>query len=71
MPNSQKQELREKIAELIHEEWMVWAKSVESEVSLERRSRWRECYCPYMLLSEEDKNKDREYVDKIIEVLEK
>jgi len=61
--------LKEQIAKLIHEEWVEWAKCIEHEVSEERRARWHSVYCKYEELSESEKNKDRVYVDKVIELL--
>tara|TARA_Y100001960_G_scaffold333265_1_gene437424 strand:- start:2581 stop:2808 length:228 start_codon:yes stop_codon:yes gene_type:complete len=61
--------LLEKISELIHEEWMEWAKQIEHEVSEERRQRWNTVYCKYDELSEEMKDKDRDYGRKVLAML--
>lgn len=61
--------LREEIAKLIHEEWVEWAKCIEHEVSADRKQRWETVYGMYENLSEEMKDKDRLYADKIIELL--
>jgi len=69
--NKTENQLREQIAKLIHEEWVEWAKCVEHEVGEERQQRWHSVYCDYEELSEDMKDKDRAYVDKIIKVLKK
>ncbi|MCP4356079.1 MAG: hypothetical protein GY793_10750 [Proteobacteria bacterium] len=69
--NNNENQLREQIAKLIHEEWIEWAKNVDHEVSQERQKRWHSVYCNYEDLSEQMKDKDRVYVDKIINVLKK
>lgn len=61
--------LREEIAELIHKEWVEWAKCIENEVSNDRKQRWETVYGEYQSLSEKMKDKDRVYADKIIELL--
>lgn len=61
--------LLEKISELIHEEWVEWAKQIEHEVSDERRERWNTVYCKYDELSEEMKDKDRNYGKKVLAML--
>lgn len=65
--------MREKIAELIHEEWMIWAKILiksEPTLSKERVQRWEEeCFKPYSELSEEMKDLDRMFADKFLQII--
>lgn len=66
--------MKEKIAELIHEEWMLWAKTLiqsEPTLSKERVERWEnECFKPYSELSEEMKDMDRMFADKFLKIVE-
>jgi len=50
-------------------EWVEWAKCIEHEITDERRERWHSVYCAYEDLSEEMKDKDRIYADKVLDVL--
>ena len=55
--------LIEEQAEREHNQWMEWSKVVASEVSSERRARWEKLWVPYSELSEEAKDRDREYAE--------
>lgn len=57
---------REEIAELEHKQWIEWSKAVGGEVSILRRARWGRLWIPYAELTEEQKDQDRQYGDKII-----
>ena len=57
----------ERVAEVEHEQWMAWSKTVAPEVSPERRARWEKLWVPYKDLSEEDKEKDREWARKALD----
>ncbi len=56
----------EELAEIEHDQWIEWSKSVADEVSEERRERWKKLWIPYDELSEEEKEKDREYARKVL-----
>lgn len=60
--------MREKIAALEHEQWIQWAKTLieKEELSLERINRWKQLFVPYSELSEEMKDFDREWADKVL-----
>ena len=58
----------EKLAEIEHQQWMEWSKSVAPEVSKERRKRWEKLWVPYSELSEEMKEEDRKYARKALKV---
>ena len=61
--------LREKIAELEHEQWVQWSKAVAEEVSPERKVRWEKLWIPYDELTEEQKDQDRIWADKALALL--
>jgi len=59
---------REKIAELEHEQWMAWAGSIikTEAISKERAQRWQQLMIPYSQLTEEQKDQDRIWADKLL-----
>lgn len=61
-------ELREALAALEHEQWMAWAKSLmQSEhLSVDRCCRWDALFVPYAKLTEEQKDQDRKWADKVL-----
>jgi hypothetical protein len=61
--------LLELVSELIHDEWVEWAKQIEHEVAEDRKNRWNTVYIPYDDLSEDMKEKDRNYGRKVISML--
>jgi len=68
------EEVLEHLAELEHEQWMAWAKSLyasEPLLSTERRERWHDCFIPYAELSEEMKEHDRVWARKVLAILKK
>lgn len=64
-------ELRERLAELEHEQWSAWSKSVAEteELSAERTAGWRDRWVPYASLPEQEKELDREYADRVLDLL--
>lgn len=62
--------LREKLASLEHEQWMSWARSMLADVNVKldpkRVERWAKCLVPYSKLSEEMKDLDRIWADKVL-----
>lgn len=63
-------ELVEKLAELEHEQWMEWSKSVAGEVSESRLSKWELYWVPYDELSEPVKEQDRIWARKVLKILQ-
>lgn len=63
--------LAEKLAELEHEQWMEWSKSVAGEVSESRLARWELYWVPYNELSEAVKEQDRIWARKVLQVIDK
>lgn len=63
--------LREKLAELEHDQWCEWSKDIakKEDLSRERLTRWMSLWKPYVELSEEEKDQDRIYADKVIRAL--
>ena len=62
--------LRERLADLEHEQWMKWAGSVMPEVSQGRQDRWQGYMVPYAELTEKVKDYDRKWADKILDILQ-
>ena len=63
-------ELVEKLAELEHDQWVEWSKSVAGEVSESRLSRWEHYWVGYAELSEEVKEQDRIWARKAVKIFE-
>ncbi len=69
---SKKVELIEKLADLEHKQWMYWAKDIlkTENITKERAKRWREeSFKPYKDLTEEQKDMDREWARKVLEII--
>jgi hypothetical protein len=66
-------EILEALADLEHQQWMEWAgKLLDSEqISLARKNRWLSTFMPYEVLSEKNKEKDRYWARKIMEMLKR
>jgi hypothetical protein len=66
-------ELIEKLAALEHEQWVSWSRNLASVQAIfpNRLGRWKRLWKPYEELSEGDKEKDRIWARKVIELLEK
>lgn len=62
---------REALAELEHEQWIAWSKNIaETEnITLARLERWKKLWLPYSTLTEAEKDQDREWADKIINLI--
>ncbi len=63
--------LRERLAELEHEQWIEWSRTLAAGESLsaERLARWHARWVPYAELTEEAKELDRAYADRILALL--
>lgn len=61
--------LLERLAELEHEQWVEWSRTVAPEVTAERRQRWEACWVPYAQLPETVKELDRVWARKVLAVL--
>lgn len=60
----------EVLAELEHEQWMSWARSVQHEVSPVRYYRWQQYMRPYAQLPDDVKELDREWARRVLRVLQ-
>ena len=63
--------LVEKLADLEHEQWAHWTEYMLNNLTDENIARWnRQIATPYSELSEEDKEKDREWARKVLDIIE-
>jgi len=71
-------ELLEQLAKLEHDQWIYYSKDVANRISNasslellqnETVNKWRTKWVDYILLSEQDKDKDRIWAKKVLEVL--
>ena len=69
----ERDKLLEQLASLEHDQWVMWASDIlaTEHIGDERVKRWRSLFVPYTQLSEEMKEKDREWARKVLEILEK
>ena len=58
----------EQLASAVHDIWIDWAKHISRRVSQTWRDRWKKLYVPYEELPEDEKEKDREQAEKILDV---
>jgi hypothetical protein len=65
------EKLREPLADLEHQQWMEWSKNIcnNERISEDRLDKWAHLWKDYKKLSQEQKNKDRVWADKVIELL--
>jgi hypothetical protein len=66
---AKKVNLLEALAELEHEQWMEWTKSITDQENLNAYQRWFKLWVPYAELSEENKEKDREWARKVLKCI--
>jgi hypothetical protein len=64
-------DLLERLAELEHEQWVAWSRSVAGEVAEERRRRWAAYWVPYAELPDEVKEQDRVWARKVLAALDR
>lgn len=64
------EQMRERAAALEHEQWVQWSKTIAASenISPERLDRWKKLWVPYDQLTEEQKEQDRKWADKGIEI---
>jgi len=62
----------EELAALEHRQWMSWVSwLIENEdIPEDLESKWEENLIPYSELPEEEKEKDRKWVRKVLEVID-
>jgi hypothetical protein len=63
--------LREQLAELGHDQWVDWSKTIAHNENLsgERLKRWQKLWVPYNQLTEKEKDSDRAWDDKVLKIL--
>ena len=62
--------LREALAALEHEQWAAWARHLLDNLTPENVARWRrQIDTPYDQLSEAEKDRDREWADRVLRLL--
>lgn len=64
-------EAREVLAELEHDQWIAWSKNIaETEnITPARLERWKTLWVPYSTLTEAQKDQDREWADKVLNIV--
>lgn len=64
--------LLEKIAALEHVQWVHWTEYMLANMSLENVARWHwQMTVPYDELTEKEKDSDREWAEKVLNLVEK
>jgi hypothetical protein len=65
------EKLIEKLAALEHDQWAHWTKYMLANLTDENIARWKEQIAtPYSELSEKEKDSDREWARKVLDILE-
>jgi len=61
----------DKLADLEHQQWMFWSKDIASKekLSASRLERWKKYWKPFKKLSKEVKDQDREWAEKVFEIV--
>lgn len=64
--------MREKLAELEHDQWIAWSKDIakSEKINPDRYQRWEKLWRPYAELTEIEKDQDREWADKALAIHE-
>ena len=67
---NQSSNIREKLAELEHTQWTHWMLYMLDNLTPENIERWqRQINTPYDKLSQEEKESDRKWADKVLDIL--
>jgi predicted YcjX-like family ATPase len=62
-------DLMETLAEIEHEQWMHWSRTVAADVTEATRSKWQRSWTDYAELPDDVKEADRVWARKVIAVL--
>lgn len=61
---------REQLAELEHQQWAHWTEYMLNNLTPENIKRWKEqIKTPYSMLTEKEKDSDRDWADKVIKII--
>jgi len=74
LSENKRKKLIEELSKLEHDQWMGWAKNIlkTEDITKERQVRWEEdSFKPYKDLTEEQKDMDREWADKVMKIVDK
>lgn len=62
--------LREELADLEHQQWAHWTRYMLNNLTPENTERWlRQVNTPYINLSEQEKESDRRWADKVLKII--
>ena len=65
-------DLREKLAEAEHFQWTSWLKYMLNNLTNENIAKWKkQIDTSYNKLTEEEKQSDRKWADKVLEIIKK
>jgi hypothetical protein len=71
IPMTETTSLRERLAALEHEQWAHWTRYFLDNLTPENIERWRrQLETPYERLSEPEKQRDREWADRVLMIFE-
>ncbi len=68
-PNNGTDDLIEALAEIEHEQWMHWSKTVAVDVADVIRSKWQRSWVDYTELEDDMKEADRVWARKVVILL--
>jgi hypothetical protein len=68
-PNSRTEDLIEALAEIEHEQWMHWSKTVAVDVADVVRSKWQRSWVDYADLEDNMQEADRVWARKVVLLL--
>ena len=74
LSENKRKKLIEELSKLEHDQWMGWAKNIlkTEDITKKRQVRWEEdSFKPYKDLTEEQKDMDREWADKVMKIVDK
>ena len=73
LSENKKKKMIEELSELEHVQWEEWSKDIakEEDISKERLDRWKKDWVDYKKLDEKTKDFDREWADKVFDIIDK
>ncbi|MFA5828162.1 MAG: hypothetical protein WC841_02215 [Candidatus Shapirobacteria bacterium] len=65
-------DLREELAKLEHLQWTCWSKFMLNNLTEENIAKWKkQINTPYNELTDQEKQSDRKWADKVLEIIQK